>query len=129
VEKVLLKIAGIVAIIVGIGWCFTIIGIILGIFLIVGGSTVMGYSNLPDDEIVSKKNSILGWSIFFLFFTVIGGILGILFYLTMDSKIFVSKNVGKNDYIDEIKKLDELRKQGIISDVEYEAKKKKILDI
>jgi ribonucleoside-triphosphate reductase len=103
VEKVLLKIAGIVAIIVGIGWCFTIIGIIIGIFLIVGGSTIMGYSNLPDDEVVSKKSSILGWSIFFLFFTVIGGILGILFYLTMDSKIFVSKNVGKNDYIDEIK--------------------------
>jgi membrane-bound ClpP family serine protease len=129
VEKVLLKIAGIVAIIVGIGWCFTIIGIIIGIFLIVGGSTMMGYSNLPDDEVVSKKSSILGWSIFCLFFTVIGGILGILFYLTMDSKIFVSKNVGKNDYIDEIKKLDELRKQGIISDAEYEAKKKKILDI
>jgi MFS family permease len=129
VEKVLLKIAGIVAIIVGIGWCFTIIGIIIGIFLIVGGSTIMGYSNLPDDEVVSKKSSILGWSIFFLFFTVIGGILGILFYLTMDNKIFVSKNVGKNDYIDEIKKLDELRKQGIISDAEYEAKKKKILDI
>jgi MFS family permease len=129
VEKVLLKIAGIVAIIVGIGWCFTIIGIIIGIFLIVGGSTIMGYSNLPDDEVVSKKSSILGWSIFFLFFTVIGGILGILFYLTMDSKIFVSKNVGKNDYIDEIKKLDELRKQGIKSDAKYEAKKKKIVDL
>jgi len=124
-EKTLLKISGIIAIVAGIGWCFTIIGILWGVFLIVGGSTVIGYSNLSDEDLREKKSSILGWSIFFLFFTFIGGILGIIFYFTMDKNIFVSKN----DYIDEIKKLDALRKQGIISDEEYEAKKKKILDI
>lgn len=124
-EKRLLKIAGIIAIVAGIGWCFTIIGIIWGIFLIVGGSTMMGYASLSDDAIMEKRSSILNWSIFFLFFTFIGGILSIIFYFTMDKKIFASKN----DYIDEIKKLDELRKQGVISDKEYEAKKKKILDI
>ena len=124
-EKTLLKIAGIIAIVAGIGWCFTIIGIIWGIFLIVGGSTMMGYASLSDDAIMEKRSSILNWSIFFLFFTFIGGILSIIFYFTMDKKIFASKN----DYIDEIKKLDELRKQGVISDKEYEAKKKKILDI
>jgi membrane-bound ClpP family serine protease len=131
-EKVLLKVSGIIAIILGILYCFTIIGILWGIPLIIGGSTMIGYSNQSNKEIIEKKNSILCWSIFFLFFTVIGGILGLMFYFTMDDdkKIFnFNSNNNKNDYIDEIRKLDELRKNGIITEEEYEAKKKKILDI
>ena len=124
-EKALLKVSGIIAVVAGIGWCFTFIGILWGVFLIVGGSTVIGYSNLSDEAIEEKKGSILGWSIFFLFFTFIGGVLGIIFYFTMDKKVFTRKS----DYMEEIKKLDELRKAGMISDEEYEAKKKKILDI
>lgn len=124
-EKILLKIAGIIAIIMGILYCFLIIGMLWGIPLIIGGSNMIGYSNMSDEEVKEKKNNILGWSIFFLFFTVIGGILGLVFYLMIDNKIFAPKN----DYINEIKKLDELRRQGVISDKEYEAKKKKILDI
>lgn len=124
-EKILLKIAGIIAIIMGIFYCFLIIGMLWGIPLIIGGSNMIGYSNMSDEEVKEKKNNILGWSIFFLFFTVIGGILGLVFYLMMDNKIFTPKT----DYITEIKKLDELRRQGIISDKEYEAKKKRILDI
>jgi phosphate/sulfate permease len=124
-EKALLKISGIIACIIGVFCCITIIGLIVGVPLIIGGSTMIGYSNLSDEEVMAKKSSILGWSIFFFFFTFIGGVLGIIFYFTMDNKVFAKKN----DYIDEIKKLDELRKQGIISDAEYEAKKKKILDI
>lgn len=125
-EKILLKIAGIVAIVAGIGWCLSIIFIIFGIALIIGGSAMIGYSNLSDEEIVAKKSAILGWSIFFFFFTFIGGVLGIVFYLTMDKNVFNFSS--KPSYIDEIKKLDELRKQGIISDKEFEAKKKKLLD-
>jgi membrane-bound ClpP family serine protease len=130
-EKVLLKVSGIIAIILGILYCFTIIGILWGIPLIIGGSTMIGYSNQSNKEIIEKKNSILCWSIFFLFFTVIGGILGLMFYFTMDDdkKIFNFNSNNKNDYIDEIRKLDELRKNGIITEEEYEAKKKKILDI
>lgn len=130
-EKTLLKVSGIIAIILGILYCFTIIGILWGIPLIIGGSTMIGYSNQSNKEIVEKKNSILCWSIFFLFFTLIGGILGLLFYFTMDDnkKIFNINSNSKSDYVDEIRKLDELRKSGIITEEEYEAKKKKILDI
>jgi hypothetical protein len=128
-EKILLKISGIIAIVMGVCWCFTFIGIIWGIPLILGGTAMIGYFNLSDDELTDKKGSILGWSIFFLFFTFIGGILGIIFYLTMDKKIFVSTRNNKGNYIDEIEKLNELREKGIISDEEYKAKKKKILDI
>jgi hypothetical protein len=124
-EKLLLKIAGIIAIIVGIGWCFTIIGILWGVFLIVGGARVMSYANMSDEDIRERKTAILGWSIFFLFFTYISGVLGIIFYFTMGNNFFATKY----NYIDEIKKLDELRKQGIISDKEFESKKKKIMDL
>jgi len=124
-DKVLLKISGIIATIMGIILCFTIIGAIIGVFLIIGGSKMIGYSNLSDKELTYHKNSILGWSIFFLFFTFVGGILGLIYYFSMDTNIFTKKS----SYIDEIRELDELRKQGIISDKEYEAKKKKILDI
>ncbi len=124
-EKSLLKISGIIAIVLGIFMCITIFLAIVGIFLIIGGSTMMGYTKLSDKEIVNKKNSILGWSIFFLFFSFISGVLGLIFYFTMDNNVFQKKT----DYVTEIKKLDEIRKQGLISEEEYTAKKKKILDI
>jgi len=124
-EKSLLKISGIIAIVLGIFMCITIFLAIVGIFLIIGGSTMMGYTKLSDKEIVNKKNSILGWSIFFLFFSFISGVLGLIFYFTMDRNVFQKKT----DYVTEIKKLDEIRKQGLISEEEYTAKKKKILDI
>jgi len=124
-EKTLLKIAGIIAVVAGIFWCFTIVGVVIGIFLIVGGSTMMGYANLSEEEIMKKKSSILGWSIFFIFFTLIAGVLGLVFYLTMDKNIFQKRT----DYITEIKKLDEIKKQGLITEEEYSAKKKKILNI
>jgi uncharacterized membrane protein HdeD (DUF308 family) len=124
-EKSLLKISGIIAVVLGIFYSITIVMAIVGIPLIIGGSRMMGYANLSDSELRDKKDSILGWSIFFFFFTVIGGVLGLVFYLTMDNGAFSKKS----DYMDEIRKLDDLRKQGIISNEEYEAKKKKILDI
>lgn len=124
-DKMVLKISGLIAIIVGIGWSFTIIGLIVGIPLILGGSTVMNYATMTDKEIIANRSSLLGWSIFFLFFTVIAGVLGLMYYLFSDGK-----NYFRNfDYTDELIKLDELRKNGIITDKEYEAKKKKILDI
>lgn len=124
-EKGLLKVSGIIAVIAGMLWCFTIIGVLFGIPLIIGGGTVIGYSNLSNEEIMTKRSSILGWSIFFLFFTFIGGVLGLIFYFTMDKEL----HHQTDDYFNEIKKLDELRNQGLISDKEYEAKKKQILDI
>ena len=124
-DKIVLKISGIIAIIIGICWCFTIIGLLVGIILIIGGSTVMNYATMTDAEIKTVRSSLLGWSIFFLFFTVIGGVLGLIYYFFTDEKNYLKKN----DYTDELAKLDELRKKGIITDKEYEAKKKKILDI
>lgn len=125
-EKNLFKIAGIIAMIIGILYCVTIIGAIVGVFLIAGGSAMMGYSKLSNEELEEKKCSILGWSIFFLFFTVIGGVLGLIGYVTIGRDIVIG---GKESYIDELQKLKELKDKGIITEKEYEAKKKKILNI
>ncbi|HHX16655.1 MAG TPA: hypothetical protein GX725_01905 [Mollicutes bacterium] len=129
-NKVLLRISGIIALVLGITYCITIIGAIVGVPLIVGGSKMMGYSNLSDSEILDRKNSILGWSIFFLFVTVIGGVLGLIYYFSIEPNLFSNFNINtKPSYIQELRELDELRKQGLINEKEYEAKKKKILDI
>jgi len=129
-NKVLLRISGIIALVLGITYCITIIGVIVGVPLIVGGSKMMGYSNLSDSEILDRKNSILGWSIFFLFVTVIGGVLGLIYYFSIETNLFSNININtKPSYIQELRELDELRKQGLINEKEYEAKKKKILDI
>ena len=129
-NKVLLRISGIIALVSGITYCITIIGAIVGVPLIVGGSKMMGYSNLSDSEILDRKNSILGWSIFFLFVTVIGGVLGLIYYFSIEPNLFSNMNINtKPSYIQELRELDELRKQGLINEKEYEAKKKKILDI
>jgi hypothetical protein len=129
-NKVLLRISGIIALVSGITYCITIIGAIVGVPLIVGGSKMMGYSNLSDSEILDRKNSILGWSIFFLFVTVIGGVLGLIYYFSIETNLFSNININtKPSYIQELRELDELRKQGLINEKEYEAKKKKILDI
>ncbi len=90
-EKLLLKISGIIAIIIGIFMCITIIGAIIGIPLIIGGSTMMGYSNMSDSEIREKEKFYLRMVNIFLFFTVVGGILGLIFYLLMDSNVFTAK--------------------------------------
>lgn len=125
-NKVLLRISGIIALVLGITYCITIIGAIVGVPLIVGGSKMMGYSNLSDSEILDRKNSILGWSIFFLFVTVIGGVLGLIYYFSIETNLFSNININtKPSYIQELRELDELRKQGLINEKEYEAKRKK----
>lgn len=125
-EKTLLKIAGVIAIIIGALCCIGIITAIIGIPLIIGGVRMKDYANLSGEEFMEKRNSVLGWSIFFLFFTFISGVLGIIAYVYMENQ---SNEKPKSSFAEEIKDLDRLRKNGLISEAEYEAKKKKILDI
>ncbi len=42
---------------------------------------------------------------------------------------YVEKEDAQDDYLDEIERLGELRDQGILTDEEFEAKKKQLLDI
>jgi len=133
-DKIILKITGIITLVLGIFYSITIIGLIVGVPLIIGGSKFIGYSNMTDERIIEEKNSILGWSIFFLFFTVIGGILGLIYYFSINGSMNKVSSVIKNishdtKYLEELEKLKELYDKDIITKEEFEAKKKQILDL
>lgn len=125
-DKALLKAAGIIGIVFGVLSCLTIIGLIFGIPMIIGGFKLNSYSDLSDDEIINYKNSILGWSIFFVIFSLIAGILGLIYYFGISNDTKYSDN--SSDYMDELEKLKKLYDDKVITKEEFESKKKKILD-
>ena len=84
-DKALLKAAGIIAVVIGIICSLTIVGLLWGIPLIIGGYKFNEYAGLDDSEIVNHKSSILGWSIFFIFFSFISAILGLIYYFGLNS--------------------------------------------
>jgi len=123
-DKNLLQITGFTAVIIGFLWCFTIIGIFIGIPLILGGCRFIDYSKLSDNLIIKDKHIILNWSIFFLIFAMIPGILGLIFYAEMNSIL----NKKEPSYIEELRSLRTLVDQGIITKAEFETRKQKILE-
>ena len=123
-DKALLKAAGIIGIVLGIICCLTIIGIIFGIPMIIGGYTFYNYSNMEESEIINNKSTILGWSIFFLIFSLISGILGLVYYCSLNK---YEKQI-QTSYLDEIERLKKLYDEKAITKAEYDKKKKEILD-
>ena len=124
-DKILLKAAGIIGIIFGALACLTIIGIIFGIPMIIGGYYLYNYSNMDDSEIINYKNSIFGWSIFFCIFSIIPGVLGLIYYFGLTNEGFT---FTKKDHINDLEKLKKLYDDRAITKEEYEEKKKEILD-
>ena len=133
-DKIILKVAGIFALIIGIICCLTIIGSIVGIPLIIGGSKFMNYYNMTDEKLLSVKSSILGWSIFFLIIIFPVGIIGLIYYFSLTETFDNITDSFKNKkydtkYLDELERLKELYDKEILTKEEYEAKKKQILDL
>ena len=58
-DKSLLNIAGIIALVLGIIECITIVGAIVGVPSIIGGIKVRELSNLSDEEIAKSKDTLL----------------------------------------------------------------------
>lgn len=131
-DKTVFKASGIIALIIGIFWCITLFGIIWGVPLIVGGSLFISYSNLSDEEIKEKKGAILTWSIIFILFALLPGILGLIGYCNLDKppvKKEENKETKEASMEDQLRELDKLLKEKLITKAEYDKKKKKILDI
>lgn len=122
-DKSLLKAAGIIGIVLGILSCFTIIGIIWGIPMIIGGYTFYNYSDMEESEIINNKSTILGWSIFFIIFSLISGILGLVYYFSLNKY----EKQTQTSYLDELERLKKLYDEKAITKAEYEKKKKEIL--
>lgn len=124
-DKTLLKIAGIIGIILGIVNCIFIIGLLWGIPMIIGGYKFYQISQLNDNEIIKYQSTILGWSIFFIIFSLIPGILGLVYYFGITEAF---KTNPKNNYTTDLENLKKLYEDKTITKEEYETKKKEILD-
>ena len=124
-DKSIFKAAGIIAIVIGAFYTITIFGAIIGIPLIIGGSLFIDYSKLSDKEIKEKKGSILGWSIFFILFSFIPGVLGIVGYiLFFENSAKPKEPTLKNKIVE----LDEMKEEGLLTAAEYKKRKAKVLE-
>ncbi len=124
-DKSLLNIAGIVAIVLGVLCCLTIFGAIVGIPMIIGGNKMREYSLMSDEDVRKGKETILIWTIVFLFINQISGILCLIFYLELVDFKFSSK--PKEDKYDELEKLNKLYKDKVLTKEEFEQEKDRIL--
>ena len=124
-DKTLLKVSGIVAMVCGGLCCLTIIGAIIGIPLLIGGSRMIDFSKMEDSQLEKYKTHLLVWSIIFLIFALPAGILGIIYYVGM---YFDINDLVKDNYINELEKLKKLYDEKAITKEEYDKLKKEILD-
>lgn len=138
-DKSLLKISGIIAIIFGVLACLTLVGAIVGVPLIIGGAKMKEYADYTDEQIIANKNKILIWTIVFLFFCQISGILLLIFYIdsigkyekgiTGDNMNYQSNmNTNNNTKYEELEKVKKLYDEKILTKEEYEKEKERILN-
>ena len=128
-DKTILKISGIVAIVLGIICSLTIIGLIIGVPMIIGGMKFNDLSKSSDEEISKNKDTILIWSIVFLFICQLSGILGLVFYFSISNFSFsFNSNKNNSDKYDELEKLNKLYKDKVLTKEEYEMEKSRILN-
>ena len=145
-DKSLLKISGIIAIVVGVLACLTLIGAIVGVPLIIGGAKIKEYSDYTDEQILVIKDKILIWAIVFLFFCQLSGILLLIFYIDSIGKyekgLGINTNTNDMNYnnntnnmnatnnakYEELEKVKKLYDEKILTKEEYEKEKSRILN-
>lgn len=123
-DKTIVKVAGIVAMVYGGLWCLTIIGALIGIPLLVGGSRMIDFSKMEDEKLEGYKTHYLVWSIIFLVFATIAGVLALVYYVGA----YLDNKSSKISYIEEIESLKKLYDERAITKEEFETRKKEILE-
>lgn len=126
-DKSLLNIAGILAFIVGILCCMTIVGAIVGVPLIIGGNKLREYSTMSDEEIKANKDNLLIWTIVMLFLCTISGIMSLIYYLNMENPNMFKSNNNSSKYND-LEQINKLYKDKVITKEEFEKEKERILN-
>lgn len=141
-DKSLLKVSGIISIVVGVIYCLSIVGAIIGIPLIIGGIKIKDYASYSDIQIYESKDTILIWTIVFLLFSQISGILLLIFYIDNIGKNTTTNNNNtntnntnsnvdnnqNNDKYEELEKIKKLYDEKILTKEEYENEKSRILN-
>lgn len=126
-DKSILNIAGILALVFGIICCITIVGAIVGVPLIIGGIKLREFSNMYDEDIKKQKETLLIWTIVMLFLCTISGVLCLIYYLSMESPNMFKSNGSHTNYED-LEKINKLYKDKVLTKEEYEAEKERILN-
>lgn len=132
-DKSLLKVSGVISIVVGVIYCLSIVGAIIGIPLIIGGIKIKDYASYSDIQIYESKDTILIWTIVFLLFNQISGILLLIFYIdnigkTTTNNNNTNTNNTNSDKYEELEKIKKLYDEKILTKEEYENEKSRILD-
>ncbi|WKF84564.1 DUF5362 family protein [Lacticaseibacillus pantheris] len=118
--KTLSFIGAIVAIVLGALYCLTVLGIIMGVPMIVGGVLLLKFRDYSDDVFYEHRGALLGWGIFFLFCTVIGGVLELIAYFQVNS--YVSGGAEQRSAMDfsSVERAYDLKEKGVISASEFD---------
>lgn len=127
-DKTLLNVAGIIALVLGVLSCFTIVGAIVGIPMIIGGNKFRKFSEMSDADIIKEKDSLLIWSIVLCLLCTISGALGLVYYFGIDNTFNInigSKNATKYN---DLEKLNNLYQNKVITKEEFEKEKARILN-
>ena len=152
--KIYFQVAWIVSLVAGILYSITIVGLIVGIPLFICSSKFKSAIDMQDKELVENRKNLLGWGIFLsivLSPTIIGLVVFLIFVLLINNHI---KNIedGRTDLTEkslgetissffssgqtntsrtksELEELQKMKDENLITEEEYQAKRKKILDI
>ena len=142
-DKSLLKISGIIAIVLGVLECLTLVGAIVGVPVIIGGAKMKEYADYTDEQIIANKDKILVWTIVFLFFCQISGILLLIFYIdsigkyekgitgnNMNYQSNMNNNIKTTSNLkyEELEKVKKLYDEKSLTEEEYEKEKERILN-
>lgn len=142
---------GVLGYIIGIAYCFTLIFIPIAVYCFIGAKRYIEWANLTDSQLAQYKSNLTNWAIFF---SIVGFPIGLL---SIAPAVLVSNNVTitnvseptnetenretvvhteekkeeKDEAVDSLKtieKLDSLKKEGLITEEEYERAKKEVLE-
>lgn len=141
---------GVLGYLFGVAYCFTLILIPVAVYCFIGARRYIEWSDLTDSQLASKKSSLTNWAIFF---SIVGfpiGLLSIVPACLVQNNVVVTnagEPNGENPEIAEVKheekkeepeqvedslktieKLDSLRKEGLITEEEYNRAKDEVLN-
>lgn len=138
--------------IIGVVYCFTLILIPIAIYCFIGARRYMEWAELTDSQLAQYKSNLTNWAIFF---SIVGfpiGLFSIVPACLVNNNVTITNvqeptenqpdvaqnqnqtETAKNEHDDiedcmkTIEKLDSLKKEGLITEEEYERAKKEVLE-
>lgn len=140
---------GILGYFIGVAYCFTLILIPVAVYCFIGAKRYMDWAQLTDSQLAQYKPNLTNWAIFF---SIVGFPIGLLSIVpaclvsndvtitnvsepgkagetSEEPKVEEKKEEDKSlSKMETIEKLDSLKKEGLITEEEYERAKKEVLE-